>query len=73
MNTGTQTLEGSTRPYEDQITKHGKAAHCRSDDPFLLKSHVIQSQSWHSHCDPNDALEKRARRRRGALGCENKF
>ena len=46
------------------ITKHGKAAHCRNDCPFLLKSHVIQSLSWCSHCDPNDALEKRAWRRR---------
>ena len=48
-----------SRPsYEDQSTKHGKAAHCRSDCPFLLKCHVIQSQSWHFHCDPNDAFGK---------------
>ena len=29
-----------------------------------LKSHVIQSLRWCSHCDPNDALEKRAWSRR---------
>ena len=52
---------------KDQMTKHGKAAHCRSDCPFLLKSHVIQTLGGHSHCDPNDALEKHARRRRIGL------
>ena len=46
------------------ITKHGKAAHCRNDCPFLLTSHVIQSLSWCSHCDPNDASEKLAWRLR---------
>ena len=35
-----------------------------SDCPFFVKSHVIQSLSWCSHCDPNDSLEKRAWRRR---------
>ena len=40
------------------VTKHGKAAHCRNDCPFLLKSRVIQSLGWCSHCDRNDAGEK---------------
>ena len=46
------------------VTKHGKAAHCGNDCPFLWKSSVIQSLSWCSHCDPKDALEKRAWSRR---------
>ena len=45
------------------ITKNGKAAHCRDDCPFLLKSYPIQSLSWCSHCDPSDDLEKRTWRR----------
>ena len=50
------------------ITKHGKAAHCRNDGQFLLKSHVIQCLSWCSHCNPNDATsEKSAWRRRVGL------
>ena len=42
------------------VTKHGKAAHCRNDCLFLLQSHMIQPLSWCSHCDPNDASDKRA-------------
>ena len=62
MNNGTQTLE-EDRCSQDalakiMLAKHGKAAHCRSDCPFLLKCHAIQSQSWHFHCDPNDAFGK---------------
>ena len=61
---GTQTLEegrcSQDVPSRIMVTKHDKAAHCRNDCPFLLESHVIQSLSWCSHCDPNDALEKRA-------------
>ena len=71
IDSGTQTLEGSRCsqdvPTRIMVTKHGKTAHCRNDCPFLLKSHVIQSLSWCSHCDPNDALEKRAWRRRIGL------
>ena len=68
---GTQTLQEVRRsqdvPTRFMVRKHGKAAHCRNDCPFLLKSHVIQSLSWCSHCDPNDALDKRAWRRRIGL------
>ena len=46
------------------ITKNGKAAHCRNDCPFLLKSYPTQSRSWCSHCDPSEVLEERTRRRR---------
>ena len=28
------------------ITKNGRAAHCRNDCPFLLKSYSIQTLSW---------------------------
>ena len=71
IDRGTQTLEEG-RCSQDvlpriMVTKHGKAAHYRNDCPFLLKDHVIQSLSWCSHCDPNDALEKRAWRRRIGL------
>ena len=31
---------------QKKVTKHGKAAHCRNDCPFLLKSRVIQSLGW---------------------------
>ena len=67
IDNGTQTLE-EDRCSQDvsvrlMVAKHGKAAHCRNDCSFLLKSHVIQSLSWCSHGDPDDALEKRALRR----------
>ena len=58
----TQTLEedrsDQTTPSRLLITKNGKAAHCRNDCPFLLKSYSIQFLSWCSHCDPSDVLEK---------------
>ena len=64
----TQTLEEGKRdpaiPMKVMITKNGRAAHCRNDCPFLLKSHSIRTLSWCSHCDPSDALEKRTWRRR---------
>ena len=64
----TQTLEECKRdpeiPMRVMITKNGRAAHCRNDCPFLLKSYSIQTLSWCSHCDPSDALEKRTWRRR---------
>ena len=63
-----QTLEEGRSdqnvPVNVTITKNGKAAHCRNDCPFLLKSHSIQSLSWCSHRDPSNALEKRTWRRR---------
>ena len=59
----TQTLDEGTPdpaiPMKVMITKNGRAAHCRNDFPFLLKSYSIQTLSWCSHCDPSDALEKR--------------
>ena len=58
------------RKSQFMITKNGRAARCRNDFPFLLKSYSIQTLSWCSHCDPSDALEKRTWRR--ALGNENK-
>ena len=62
VSNGTQTLEQGGRtqgiPQRVTITKHGKAAHCRCECPFLWEAHAIQSLSWCSHCDPNDALEK---------------
>ena len=46
IDSGTQTLEEVRRsqdvPTKIMVRKHGKAAHCRNDCPFLLKSHVIQ-------------------------------
>ena len=64
VDSGMQTL-GEGRCDQDiptriMIKKHGKAAHCKNDCPFLLKSSVVQSLGWRSYCDPNDALEKRA-------------
>ena len=63
IDNGTQTLEEG-RCSQDvltriMITKHGKAAHCRNDGPFLVKSHAIQSLIWCSHCNPNDSLGKK--------------
>ena len=46
-------------PMRVMITENGKAAHCRDDWTFLLKSFPIQTPSWCSHCDPSDTLEKR--------------
>ena len=71
VDNGTQKLQEG-RCSQDvlariMVTNRGKAAHCTNDCPFLLKSHVIQSLSWCSHCDPHDALEKRAWRRRFGL------
>ena len=67
----TQTLdEGRSDqnvPMRVMIAKDGKAAHCRDDCPFFLKSYSIHSLSWCSHCDPSDALEKRIWRRRVGL------
>ena len=64
----TQTLEEGrcdpNVPMRVMITKNGKAAHCRDDCLFLLKSYSIQSLSWCSHFDPSDSLEKRTWRRR---------
>ena len=58
----TQILEGGTWdpeiPMRVMITKNGRAAHCRNDCPFLLRSYSIQTMSWCSHCDPSDTLEK---------------
>ena len=71
----TQTLEegwsDQTNPSRVLTTKNGKAAHCRNDCPFLLKSYSIQSLSWCSQCDPSDVLENALGG--GALGHENKF
>ena len=60
-----------TTPSRVLITKNGKAAHCRNDCSFLLKSYSNQSLSWCSHCDPSNVLGKRTWS--GALGHENKF
>ena len=71
IDNGTKTLEDGRYaqdiPRRIMNTKYGKAAHCRNDCPFLFQSHVFQSLSWCSHCDPNHALEKRAWRRRVGL------
>ena len=62
IDSGTQTLEegrcAQDIPTRIMITKHGKAAHCRPDCPFLLKPHVIQSLSWCSRCDPKQRFGK---------------
>ena len=46
----TQTLEEGERdpaiPMKVMIAKNGKAAHCRNDCPFPLKSYSIQTLSW---------------------------
>ena len=64
----TQTVEEGkcypVTPMRVMIPKNGRAAHCRNDWPFLLKSYSIQTLSWCFHCDPSDALEKRTWRRR---------
>ena len=64
----TQTVEESRSdqiiPNRILITSNGKAAHCRNDGLFLLKSYSIQIVSWCSHCDPSDILEERTWRRR---------
>ena len=71
LDNGTRTLEEG-RCSQDvltriMVTKHGKAAHFRYGCPFLVKSHVIQSLGWCSHCDPHDAFEERAWMRRVVL------
>ena len=72
IDIGTQTLEegrcAQDIPMRIMITKHVKAAHCRSDGSSMLKPHMIQSLGWCTHCDPNDATHGG-----GALGYENKF
>ena len=63
----TQTLEDERDPeipMRLMITKNGRAAHCRNDCPFLLRSYSIQTLSLCSRCDPSDALEKHTWRRR---------
>ena len=46
--------------------------HCRCGCPIVLKAHAIQSLSWCSQCDPNNASEKRAWRRRIGF-CEQRL
>ena len=58
----------SRRTYENHGHEARQDRALQKRLPILfLKSHAIQSLSWCSHCDPNDALEKRAWRRRIGL------
>ena len=63
ISNSTQTLEDGCNSQDVLVrilvVRNGRAAHLKSDCPFLLGALAIQTLSWCSYRNPTDAFQKR--------------